>query len=272
MPRRPRYKSAPGFFHVLNRSAREITLFRRPNDYRAFLHVLGAGLARHPVRLIAYTVMPNHFHLVMGPAHPEAVARLMHWVGTTHAKRWHTQRKTVGQGPVYQGRYTAVACQEASELLRVCRDVERNALRAGLAKRAQDWPWCSLSDRLHPPQVLPLVTTPFLEHDAWVAYVNEPRTLAERLTPVAPAGAETWDKQPVPLDDVSKTPGGFVGGVEGGKDVGRGVRRDDEDQADAHVEGAEHLAVVEPPRLLQPRKQRRHRPALPVNRERAALG
>ena len=34
--------------------------------------------------------------------------------------------------------------------MRVCRYVERNALQAGLVRRAQDWPWCSLAERLRP--------------------------------------------------------------------------------------------------------------------------
>jgi len=126
------------------------------------------------VRLVAYCVLPNHFHLVAGPTDPARLSRLMHWVCTTHARRWHSHRQSIGQGPVYQGRFKAVAIQGADELVRVCRYVERNALPAGLVRRAQDWPWCSLSDRLRRSTGLPLVTTPFLEHRGWIDYVNAP--------------------------------------------------------------------------------------------------
>jgi putative transposase len=256
MPRRPRYTSAPGFFHVINRSVRKTPLFRRPADYRAFLAVLDEGLRRHPVRLVAYCVLADHFHLVVGPTDPDRLSRLMHWVGATHARRWHSHRDSIGQGPVYQGRFKAVAVQEADELVRVCRDVERNALRAGLVRRAQDWPWCSLSDRLRPMGALPLVTTPFLEHQGWIDYVNAP-TLAERLATLSPGSAEPGERRRVPLDegpldDQAEPPGGFGSVVEERENRVGLWRADDQDEADAHIEDAKHLAVLQPARLLQP--------------------
>ena len=262
MPRRPRYRSAPGYFHVLNRSVRKATLFRRPLDYRAFLDVLAAGLERHPIRLVAYCVMPNHFHLVLGPSDPPPVSQLMHWVSSTHARRLHRHRSTVGQGPVYQGRFKSIGVDGADELVRVCRYVERNALRAGLVRRAQDWPWCSLSERLRPTPSLPLVTTPFLEHDGWIAYVNAPLTARERLA-ARPGSerAETVENEPVPLRHGADLPGGVGEGGQDGVGVGRG---DHQDQADAHVEGSKHLVLVQSARLLQPRKQWRNRPAAAV--------
>jgi putative transposase len=250
---------------VLNRSVRRITLFRRPLDYRAFLDVLAEGLARHPVRLVSYCVMPNHFHLVVGPTDPKSVSRLMHWVSTTHAKRWHTHRRTIGQGPVYQGRFKGVAVQDSGELTRVCRYVERNALRAGLVRRAQDWPWCSLAERLQPTPSLPLVTAPFLEHDGWIAYVNAALTAEERLAATPGSGrAKTVGKKPVPLDDVPEAPGVLVGGVEGGQHGAGGGGGDDQNQADAHVERPKHLVLVQATGLLQPRNEWRHRPTAAV--------
>lgn len=266
MPRRLRHASAPGYFHVLNRSVRKTTLFQRPADYRAFLQVLREGLERHPVRLVAYSVMPNHFHLVLGPTDPQPLSRLLHWVSTTHAKRWHSHRKTVGHGPVYQGRFKSVPVHEAGELTRVCRYVERNALRARLVKRAQDWPWCSLSERLQPTPSLPLVTAPFLEHAGWIDYVNAALTAEERIATRTPGTeeAKSVEKTPDPLRDAAEAPGGLVGGVEG-RQNGVGVRRrNDQNQADAHVEGSKHLVLVQTARLLQPRKEWRNRPAAAV--------
>jgi putative transposase len=255
MPRRPRYTSAPGFFHVINRSVRKTSLFQRPTDYRAFLAALDHGLRRHPVRLVAYCVLADHFQLVVGPTDPDRLSLLMHWVCATHARRWHSHRDSIGQGPVYQGRFKAVSVQ-ADELVRVCRDVERSALRAGLVRRAQDWPWCSLSDRLRPTAALPLVTTPFLEHQGWIDYVNAP-TLAERLGTPGSRSAETVDKMPGPLDedplnDDAEPPSGLGSGVEVAEDRVGLCRADDEDEAHAHVEDAKHLAVLQPARLLQP--------------------
>jgi putative transposase len=45
---------------------------------------------------------------------------------------------------VYQGRFKSFPIQDDSHFLTVCRYVERNALRAELVGRAEDWRWGSL--------------------------------------------------------------------------------------------------------------------------------
>jgi putative transposase len=132
------------------------------------------GLERYPTRLISYCLMPNHWHLVMGPLDPDRLSTLLHWVTVTHAVRWHHHHQTVGLGPVYQNRFWSEPLTAADHLVAVCRYVERNALNAHLVSRAQDWPWSSLAERLHSGARLPVVRTPFLVSTAWVDYVNTP--------------------------------------------------------------------------------------------------
>jgi putative transposase len=263
MPRRLRSHLPTGYFHVLNRASRKAPLFKRPPDYRAFLEVLSQGLARHPVRLVAYCILSNHWHLILGPTDPSTLSRLMHWVTVTHAVRWHRRRKTVGQGPVYQGRFKSEVLESLEHLMRATRYVERNALRAGLVQRAQDWPWCSLSARFRPTPPVSLVSTPFLLSDAWIDYVNAPRTPSESLRP-GTSQAETVENRPDPLDaldDLAEQPGGLAGVAERLEHfVGR-VGRGDQHHADTHVERAKHLPVIDLSRALQPREERRNRPA-----------
>ena len=67
MPRRPR--CAPGglVYHVLNRGVARLTLFEKEADYEAFERVMAEAQEKHPTRLLAYAVMPNHWHLVLWP-------------------------------------------------------------------------------------------------------------------------------------------------------------------------------------------------------------
>ncbi len=201
MPRRARSTLCASYFHVMNRSARREPLFTHPADYRAFLTVLREGLSCHPLRLVAYAVMPNHWHLVVGPNDPHQLSKCLHWVTATHAVRLQHHRQTVGLGPVYQGRFTALGATAVADLVRVCRYVERNALRAGLVRRAQDWPWGSLAERLRPACELPLVTTPFLSSRAWVEYVNAARWNDD----VEPAALRTAD-----LNHLAEPPRGLA--------------------------------------------------------------
>jgi putative transposase len=180
MPRRRRLSTAGFVFHVMNRSAKRARLFQSDQDYEAFERILSTALERGEVALFAYCIMPNHWHFLLSPFDDGGLSRFMHWLTTTHARRWQLYRKTEGQGAVYQGRFKAVPVSSDDHFLRVCRYVERNALRAALVERAEDWRWSSLArieecDR-------PRVTTaewPVSRPADWTRIVNEVQTEAE---------------------------------------------------------------------------------------------
>ncbi len=134
-------------YHVLNRAAGRATLFEKDADYEAFEHVLEQAHNRCGVRMLCYCVMPNHWHLVLWPRRDDELSEYMRWLTVTHTQRWHANHHTAGTGPLYQGRFKSFPVQDDNHLLRVCRYVERNALRAGLVQRAEAWPWCSLMRR-----------------------------------------------------------------------------------------------------------------------------
>src|SRR5208337_3088457 len=96
-------------------------------------------------RLLAYCVMPNHWHLIVWPRQDGELSRFVGWLTLTHTQRWHAQRHTRGSGHVYQGRFKSFPVQGDEHFLTACRYVERNALRANLVERAEAWRWCSLA-------------------------------------------------------------------------------------------------------------------------------
>jgi putative transposase len=112
-------------------------------DYSAFLCVLSQAQTRVPMRLLSFSVMPNHWHLVLRPESDDDLSRFMQWLTRTHAPRWQVKRRSVGTGAVYQGRFRAIPVQSDEHLLTVCRYVERNPLRAGLVDRVEHWRWSS---------------------------------------------------------------------------------------------------------------------------------
>jgi len=156
----------------MNRSSRRTRLFTTSRDYLSLMHVLAEGLDRHRVDLLAFCVMPNHWHLVVHVDEPGELSKFMHWITTTHARRWHRYRRTVGHGPVYKGRFLSVPIESEAQLVRVCRYVERNALRAGLVRRAEHWAWSSLAERSRVKKRISLLSVPFLESETWKDYVN----------------------------------------------------------------------------------------------------
>jgi putative transposase len=156
------------------------------------------------MRILAFCLMTNHWHLLLWPQNDGELAAFMQRLTTTHVRRRHLHRHSVGRGHLYQGIYKSFPVQEDDHFYTVCRYVERNALRAGLVERAEDWPWSSLAirHRTCPADVLPTLSTwPLPMPRAWRRWVNEPQTDAElqalrtSIQRGRPFGSEPWQKR-----------------------------------------------------------------------------
>lgn len=143
MPRAPRSIIGNTVYHVLNRANARMQIFEKEKDYEAFENVLIEAKEKYPMRTLAYCMMPNHWHFVLYPKKDGDLALFMRWLTLTHTQRWLVHRNMIGYGHLYQGRYKSFPVQKDEHFLTLCRYVERNALRAKLVKKAQDWRWSS---------------------------------------------------------------------------------------------------------------------------------
>jgi putative transposase len=172
-------------FHVLNRANARTRIFAKEADYAAFEHAMCETLRRKPMRILGYGIMPNHWHLVLWPGRDGDLAAFMHRLTITHVRRWHLYRKTVGCGHLYQGTYKSFPIEADEHLLTVLRYVERNALRAGLVERAENWRWSSLWRWQHSEvteDVPPLTDWPVERPRQWLLQVNRPQSKMELET------------------------------------------------------------------------------------------
>jgi len=182
--------------HVLNRANARLPLFGCPADYELFERTLAEAHQRVAMRTLAYCVMPNHWHLVLWPRADDDLPEFMRWLTVAHTQRWHAAHRTAGTGHVYQGRYKMFPVQarritaaerrqgvldKGSSLWTVLRYVERNALRAGLVARAEQWRWGSLWRRSQgPPEHRAMLSDPPDPWpDNWLEWVNRPQSAEE---------------------------------------------------------------------------------------------
>ena len=202
---RPLRANAGGvIYHVLNRANGRLPLFQKDGDYEAFQSVLRQARDYCDVPLLAYCLMPNHWHLVLRPRGDGDLSRFVAWLTLTHTQRWHAHYHAVGLGHLYQGRFKSFPVQEDDHLVTVLRYVERNPLRSRLVRRAEDWRWSSLWLREHGRgrlrQVL-LAEWPVPRRSDWLRFVNATQTAAEEevvrrsVLRGAPFGAEEWVKK-----------------------------------------------------------------------------
>jgi putative transposase len=151
--------------------------------------------------VLAYCLMPNHFHFVLMPKSDGDMSRWMHRLLTTHVRRYHRMHGTTGR--IWQGRYKSFPVQREEYLYAVLRYVERNPLRARLVEKAEDWAWSSLrwwSRRKRPPFLVDDVVE---KPGDWLWFVNQPQTQAElreirrSVNKGTPFGPDSWRERVV---------------------------------------------------------------------------
>ena len=210
------------FFHVTGQAAGSRQRFARTADYRAFIATLRHALAHRPIRLLAYAILPNQWHLVVGAVDPTTTLDLIARVARTQSARGD-------RTDIIDAHVGVEPLRDPSMIVTRCRDVEREAMSLGLVSRAQDWPWCSTAERFLMLDRLPLVASRFLVSPLWLDYLNEP------------------GRQPLryhrPLGHLTEVPGGLPGVPKRRQQRVGLARSTDQNHADAHVEGAEHLRL-----------------------------
>lgn len=203
MPRRPRLAAGGLAYHVLNRRVGRLPLFEKAPDYLAFEKILADAAAHSRLRIAAYCLMPNHWHLLLWPRQDGELSEILRWITVTHTQRWHAHHHTAGTGPVYQGRFKSFPVQTDEHFLTVARYVERNALRATLVRRAEDWQWSSLWRRTQGDAKLTtwLSDWPVEQPRHWLTFANRAQSASElealRLSVQRgrPFGEDAWVKR-----------------------------------------------------------------------------
>ena len=203
MPRIPRGQQAGCVYHVINRGNGRATVFHKAQDYEAFLSILALAKARHPVKIFAFSLMPNHFHFVIESSQHQALSRFMQWLLTSHVRRYHKHYRSSGH--VWQGRFKSFPVQRDEHLLMVLRYVLQNPVRSGLAASVNDWRWSSwcrseLTDRCP------------VEVDAdWITTVDQPLTehqlgsIRESVNRQRPYGEKDWQTRIASLFGLQST-------------------------------------------------------------------
>ncbi len=209
MPRTARASVGGMCYHVLNRGNARAKVFHKQEDYAAFLKLFPQAVERLAMRILAFCLMPNHFHLVLQPHNDGDLGRFMQWLMTSHVRRYH--RHYDSSGHVWQGRFKAFPIQQDEHLLAVLRYVERNPLRANLATRAEAWNWSSLRERLNGEPSELIHPSPVTLPRDWLARVNRAQSKAEEeslrrsIQRGTPFGSDHWTKLTATRLDLQST-------------------------------------------------------------------
>ncbi len=169
---------APGCpHHVTQRGNRRLETFFSKADYQAYIELLAESRAKAATEVWAYCLMPDHVHLILVPSHSDGLRAAL---GEAH--RRYTRRinkREDWRGHLWQERFHSFPMDEA-HLAAAARYVERNPVRAGLAKRPEDWVWSSARAHLDGRDDALVRVAPLLErYPDWRGYLGDDVEAAE---------------------------------------------------------------------------------------------
>jgi putative transposase len=139
----PRFKRlvVPGMpHHLVQRGNRRMETFRGDNDRDVFLRMLSEASKSHGVANVAYSLMPNHIHLVSFPERKESLALVMHDLLGLYAAYFNQKYGLCGR--LWQGRFYSVVMDDP-HFWAALRYVELNPVRSRLVDKAEDYRWSS---------------------------------------------------------------------------------------------------------------------------------
>ncbi len=138
-PRRVVLPSVP--LHIIQRGNNRIPCFAAPNDYLAYLDMLGecafdCGCAVH-----AYVLMTNHVHLLLSPDADDSVSTMMQRLGRRYVLYFN--RRHARTGTLWEGRFRSSLIQDERYLMVCHRYIELNPVRACMVDGPSDYRWSS---------------------------------------------------------------------------------------------------------------------------------
>jgi putative transposase len=137
--RRPRLLLPPvAAFHVTSRGVARQAISRDDDDRSLFVSLLRLAARRWRWNLLAYCLMPNHFHLVV-TSELERLSRGMHLLNFRYAQSFNERHDRVGH--LYQGRFSTYVVETDEHFVAACAYVFENPVRAGLCATRDEWPW-----------------------------------------------------------------------------------------------------------------------------------
>lgn len=176
-----------GFYHIYNRGVEKRDIFLDEQDYKVFLHFLKRYLTPPPespdriqpgwkfdlfdkINLIAYCLMPNHFHLMIKQFTKEAMAEFMRALSNSYIRYFNEKYERIGV--LFQGRYKAVLVETEPYLLHLTRYIHLNPteleeVRPGGRSDLVGYPYSSYGEYLgkrktswvHPEEILTFFKT-----------------------------------------------------------------------------------------------------------------
>ena len=186
MPRRGTSFFVGGYYHIYNRGNNQEKIFFERENYLFFLRQFRKYFARDAVEIVAYCLMPNHYHLLMH-LKTDKLADLIQAFTLSYSKAINKRFNRVGS--LFQGPFKVILIEKEDYLLQLSRYIHLNPVKAGLVAHADNWEFSSYRDyiglrngTLIVPDVVLAYVSAGQAYREFVESSQEDRQLVERLS------------------------------------------------------------------------------------------
>ena len=132
----------PGhYYHVYNRGVNRGLIFHEDSNYVYLLDLIGKVVNNDNVSIIAYCLMPNHYHFLLRQNSEPLISSFMQRVFNAYSKAFN--KRYSRSGTLFEGPFKSVHIDTDAYLIHLCRYIHRNPIdtEPPLVHRLEDWPF-----------------------------------------------------------------------------------------------------------------------------------
>ncbi len=139
MPRRKDKFTKGHYYHIYNRGANREPIFFSEDNYLYCLTLMKRYCQKYLISIIAYCLMPNHYHFLVRQDGEVSISRFIGAVFNAYAQALN--RQIDRSGTLFEGRFKDVHVDKDAYLLHLCRYIHGNPVKAGLVTTPEAWPY-----------------------------------------------------------------------------------------------------------------------------------
>ena len=137
--RKPRQLKKNAYYHVSNKFHKLVQIAMTPRIKKRLLELIHAASKKFKMKIKNICILDTHFHMEIQPGEDENLSEIMKYIKQRFTQ-W-VNRTFAFEGSAWKDRFFSRIIEDLTDLVRVFVYIEENAVRAGLAKRAADYPF-----------------------------------------------------------------------------------------------------------------------------------
>ncbi len=199
MATKKRYFVNGNYYHVFNRGVEKRKVFLKDRDYERFTETIDhcltdsnkltrkfakkdTSLSESPVDVIAFCLMPNHFHLLVKQNSDNGISTFQGRLANSYTKYFNTKYDRVG--PLFQGTFRTINVETDGQLLHLSRYIHLNPVVAGITNDPRAFAWSSFNSYLGDKETFvkpDIVLGNFISKDDYEQFVLDQVNYAKQL-------------------------------------------------------------------------------------------